>query len=83
VQARADHLGWRQKRIFRTRIELMRESHRRFLAARNRKSFEYFRKEMEPLMRRYYRNYKPLWKMVLSPMKELITGVGRRFVRRF
>lgn len=65
VRAREDHLGRRQKKIFRLREELAKESHEAFSEAIEKGSFAVFRSRMAPLVARYDALYAPpLWRKI-------------------
>jgi coenzyme F420-reducing hydrogenase beta subunit len=77
VQPRADHLGWRQRRIFRERIRLMELSHAAYDRARREGTLSLFLETMRQPMSSYYATLKmPLWKLVQLPVRSFLKRFG-------
>lgn len=72
VAARCDHLSRRQRKIFRLRALLARESHSNFSIALRQGSFETFVTLMAPLMRKYDRVVRgSIWAKAVGVAKRL------------
>jgi hypothetical protein len=72
VAARCDHLSRRQRKIFRLRALLARESHSNFSIALRQGSFETFVTLMAPLMRKYDRVVRgSIWAKAVGAAKRL------------
>ncbi|MFO1060550.1 MAG: Coenzyme F420 hydrogenase/dehydrogenase, beta subunit C-terminal domain [Dongiaceae bacterium] len=78
VLPRADHLGWRQRRVFRDRIALQELSHAAYDRARREGRLDLFLDAMRQPMRSYYATLKmPLWKLLLLPVRNWIRTFAR------
>jgi coenzyme F420-reducing hydrogenase beta subunit len=78
VQPRADHLGWRQRRVFRSRIALMELSHAAYDRARRDGALPQFLEAMRQPMRSYYATLKlPLWKMAQLPLRSWLRNFAK------
>lgn len=73
VQAQANHLNRRLKKIHQLRIIMARKSHTAFREAVKVKNFAAFKTAMEPTIEAYDRLYEPSWKQKLKQrLKKLL-----------
>ncbi|MBD2200202.1 Coenzyme F420 hydrogenase/dehydrogenase, beta subunit C-terminal domain [Calothrix anomala FACHB-343] len=73
IKAEANHLNMRLKKIYKLRMLMASQSHIAFHQAIQMKSFDIFRKIIDPIVKSYDSLYKPpLWRRWLSLIKKYL-----------
>lgn len=79
VTARKSHLGFLERRKFRSRMKLRQLSHDAFEEALSAGQIGVFLSRVNPAIRRYYRSLNPWWYRMLQPLKPLLQKLrGKR-----
>jgi coenzyme F420-reducing hydrogenase beta subunit len=79
VLSGAHHLSRQLRRRYALRMECARASHVAFRDAVQSQSLQVFIQRMQPILRRYYSTYVPLWRRVARKLLNIFRAVVLRF----